>query len=350
VPQIAGSRTAGGAIGEREIVGNPGFETGSLPPWEGPAWRVDSVFPRSGRYRASDVGNYPLKQLFDTVPGTEIQSVSFWARQPDQPAAQAYTFFYDDGTSEQFVHFPTPSWAMFDVTGRLNRSKKLVGFELWGYSGGGPGPDSTCVDDVSILVQDPVRDAGVAAILWPRDTVRFDTVHIPRARIVNSGTQTELVPVVMMLEDICDPTPYYWDTVNQMLAPGETAEVEFAPWQPRYPALHRANCWTILAGDTSHANDTIRQFFWARPGVGCAESGPDLVPVSAAMILEALPGVIRAGRFEWAGGAPLPVLDVSGRRVSPPVRPGVYFLRPARPGTAEGPGRGTAGARKIVVR
>jgi|GEM_PF-2760666 len=140
-------------MADYELLDNPGFETGALEPWTSPVWVVDTVFPQGGEYCAADVGNYWIQQLTDTVAGPEVISVTFWARQPDQPAAQAYDFLYGDGGFEEFVHFPMPDWRQFDVTAQLNRGRNLVGIRIWGYSGGGPGPDSTYIDDVSISVQ-----------------------------------------------------------------------------------------------------------------------------------------------------------------------------------------------------
>lgn len=141
------------AVTDFELLVNPGFETGELAPWVGSAWHVTDKYPHGGTYCAYDIGNASVVQWTDTVPCSAVQGVTFWSRQPDQPAAQAYTFFYSDGTHDQYVHFPGADWTLMDVTGRLNRSKELVGFEVWGYSGGGPGPDSTYIDDLSIEIQ-----------------------------------------------------------------------------------------------------------------------------------------------------------------------------------------------------
>jgi hypothetical protein len=140
------------AVTDYELLENPGFETGALAPWVGSAWHITDKYPHGGTWCAFDIGNANVVQWTDTVPCSEVQSVTFWSRQPDQPAAQAYSFFYSDGTRDQYVHFPGADWTLMDVTGRLNRSRELVGFEIWGYSGGGPGPDSTYVDDVSIAI------------------------------------------------------------------------------------------------------------------------------------------------------------------------------------------------------
>lgn len=266
VPECAAAAT------DRELLVNPGFETGRIEPWLTSNWIVDTIYPHGGRYCASDVGNFWIMQWFDSTPGGEIQSISFWARQPDQPAAQAYDFFYSDGTYDEYVQFPSPDWAHFDVTHNLNRGKNLIGFRIWGYSGGGPGPDSTYIDDVSIQVAGQDRDVGVVELVHPRDTVDFDSTHIPVARVANFGDVADTFPVVMRLEDICDPDPYYYDTVQVMLAPGDTLAVEFTPWRPMYPALHRATCWTVLEGDMNRTNDTLSHFFWVSRITGIAQS------------------------------------------------------------------------------
>lgn len=306
---------------DHELLVNPGFETGSIQPWVTTNWVVDTKYPHGGLYCACDVGNYSILQWVDTTPGNDIQSITFWARQPDQPAAQAFDFFYSDGSYEEFVHFPTPAWQEFDVTYRLNRSKSLVGFALWGYSGGGPGPDSTYVDDVSILVPGGVHDVTVAEILCPRDTIRFDTTHIPVCRVANLGTETELARTVMMIEDICDPNPYYWDTVEVNLGPGDTATVQFGTYRPNYPALHRVSAWTTLAGDTNRHNDTLRQFFWPVGGQGIVGRGQVAARTwlgATVMSAAELRSLMMRGDEK--------ALDACGRPAVEP-RPGVYFLR-----------------------
>ncbi len=65
---------------DREVLENPGFETGSLPPWTTNNWVVDTIYPHSGTYCACDVGNFWIDQTFDSVPGSEVQSITFWSR------------------------------------------------------------------------------------------------------------------------------------------------------------------------------------------------------------------------------------------------------------------------------
>ncbi|MEO0078282.1 MAG: hypothetical protein ABIK86_04695, partial [candidate division WOR-3 bacterium] len=299
------------------------------------AWIVDTKYPHRGTYCASVVGNNWIRQFIDTVPANEIQSVTFWSRQPDQPAAQAFDFFYSDGSYEEFVHFPQPDWQQFDVTYRLNRSKSLVGLGIWGYSGGGPGPDSTYLDDVSIQVRDPRREVGITSILSPRDTIPFDSANTPIVQVRNFGETSDSLRVVVMVEDICDPDPYYWDTAALFLAAGATASLEFEPWQPRWPAMHRVSSWVVLEGNANR--DTVRQFFWVRPGTGVAEQEARTARAKASIVR----GVLWLTRdltqtSDVWDRVPRPLLDASGRKlldlrpgpndVSRLV-PGVYFVR-----------------------
>jgi len=333
-PVITGGRAVnesslqGGAVAQklrvdsRELLQNPGFESGSIDPWETTNWVVTTIYPHSGTYCASDVGNYSITQWVDTTPGSQVQSVTFWSRQPDQPAAQAYDFFYSDGSSEEFGNSPTAVWQQFDVTSQLNRSKSLVGFRIWGYSGGGPGPDSTYVDDVSILVTS-IHDVAVTEILCPRDTISLDSTYITICRVANLGTEVESVRTVMMIEEL-DLEPHYWDTTDVNIEPGDTVDVSFAPYQPDSEAQHQVSAWTTLASDTNRLNDTLRQFFWVFGGMAVAEQQwPVLTEVQAAASVMSAAAL----RLIMSGRA-CSVRDASGRLAVEP-RPGVYFVQTA---------------------
>lgn len=314
----------------RELLGNPGFESGQLPPWTTNNWIVDTKYPHQGTWCGSDVGNFWIHQELDSVPCSEITAVSFWSRQPET-AIQGYKFFYDDGTSPQFLVYPGADWTFFDVTAQLDRSRRLVGFRLWGYVGGGPDPDSTFVDDVSIRIPGGRIDAAMVELVYPRDTVPFDSCQIPDARVANLGEDRAIVPVIMRLEDICLDDPYYFDTVEVAIEPGDTVPVEFAPWAPNYPALHRARCWTELPGDSTPANDTLEHFFWVLPGVGI-----EAQPVQPPMVLQAWPVPAR-DILNLTGCRAAAVHDAQGRKTmalaagSNDIRQlgaGIYFIRP----------------------
>jgi hypothetical protein len=306
------------AVTDYELLVNPGFETGALEPWVGSAWQVTDKFPHSGTYCAYDIGNASVVQWTDTVPGSAVQSVTFWSRQPDQPAAQAYSFFYSDGTRDQYVHFPGADWTLMDVTSRLNQSKSLVGFEVWGYSGGGPGPDSTYVDDVSIALAGAAHSVEPVEALCPGDTVEPGEPVVPAVRVRNSGLFAESFRVAMVIEDICADNPLYWDTIPMSLAAGVEGVAEFDTWIPTLPALHRANARVLLEGNAGQ--DTLRWFFHVARGTGVEEARP--------VARRAPPTLVRTA----AAGVEL--RDATGRMVSPraALQPGVYFERAERTG------------------
>ena len=309
-------------LDSHELLQNPGFETGSISPWVTGIWVVTATYPHSGTYCACDVGNYSVMQWVDTTPASQVQSVTFWTRQPDQPAAQAYDFLYADGSYEEFGNSPTANWQQFDVTSHLNRGKSLVGFRIWGYSGGGPGPDSSYVDDVSILVT-TTHDVAVTEITCPRDTIALDSTYIPVCRVANLGTQAELVRTVMTIEHLGKLAPYYWDTTEVNVQPGDTADVTFDPYQPDSGVRHEVSAWTTLANDTNRMNDTLRQFFWVSGVVAVAEQQPaiSLARRGATVMTAAAMRSIMAS-YECT------VRDASGRLAVEP-RPGVYFVRNA---------------------
>jgi hypothetical protein len=318
---LPGANVSGQVLDSHELLQNPGFESGSMSPWETTNWIVTATYPHSGTYCACDVGNYFITQGVDTTPGSEVQSVTFWSRQPDQQAAQAYDFLYSDGSFEEFGNSPTANWQQFDVTSHLNRGKSLVGFRIWGYSGGGPGPDSSYVDDVSILV--PVQhDVAVTEITCPRDTIALDSLYIPACRVRNLGNVAESVQTVMAIGHV-GIAPYYSDTASANVGPGDSADVQFGPYQPDSAVQHQVSAWTNLASDTNRMNDTLRQFFWVSGVVAVAQQQPaiSLARRGATVMTAAAMRSIMASHE-------CTVRDASGRLAVEP-RPGVYFVQTA---------------------
>lgn len=139
-----------------ELIVNGGFETGSLPPWECLAghWVVTTTLPHSGSYCATDVGNYWIRQNISPVLTDSILSVKFWSRQPEE-AIQAFDFIFNDSSYFEDIIWPVSTWQEFDVTSYLPAGRVMVAFRLWGYSGGGGAPDSTYIDDISIIADIP---------------------------------------------------------------------------------------------------------------------------------------------------------------------------------------------------
>jgi hypothetical protein len=136
------------------ILDNPGFEDGVLTPWTTNNWQVTSADAQSGMYSAEDIGNYWIRQDFDPVAVSEVISVTFWSKQPEA-AIQAFDLFYSATDYDEFVVFPNPDWGFFDMTANLRPAGSLEAIRLWGYSGGGPDPDLTRIDDIAVDVEMP---------------------------------------------------------------------------------------------------------------------------------------------------------------------------------------------------
>jgi hypothetical protein len=157
-----------------QVLSNPGFETGALSPWFqgndysiGEEWNVTTLSPHSGNFAATNTGNKEIRQNLTAVPTNSIQTISFWASHEDPDLdLLSYDFFYSDGTTNEFYVNPIGSgYKFYDVTGKLSRSKNLVGFSIYGVLGSAPG--RTFLDDVTIAtIPEPSATMliGVAAI------------------------------------------------------------------------------------------------------------------------------------------------------------------------------------------
>lgn len=256
--------TKGKFLLEREMLQNPGFETGLLYPWTTNNWVIDSTYPYKGRYCASDVGNFWIRQNIIPIHSSRINRISFWARQPEAPAAQAYDFIYSDSTIEEFVHYPTTEWAEYDVTHNLNQQKILVAFKLWGYSGGGPNPDSTYIDDVSIT---RILDISITIINSPiPDTYYINDTIRPEITVYNYGEFAESLWVWCRIEHTCSSHIYYDSSLIRDLPPLTSIDVHFVPWTPRYIGQHRFR-FELSPNDT-----TPWGYFWVMEGSSIKEN------------------------------------------------------------------------------
>jgi hypothetical protein len=141
-----------------EILVNAGFETGSLTPWITYNWKVTTTAPHGGNYCATVEGNYFIRQEFPPIPVDMIKSITLWSRQPEE-AIQGVDMYYLDGTWDTNIIFPKKDWQNFDVTSFLPPGQVLVALVVWGYSGGGPDPDISYIDDVSIIIDDLLCDS-----------------------------------------------------------------------------------------------------------------------------------------------------------------------------------------------
>lgn len=181
-----------------ELIVNGGFETGTLPPWQSSVWVVTTIQPHNGQYCAADVGNNWIRQDITPVLTDSIRSITFWSRQPEEQI-QAFDFIFSDNTYFEDIIWSKIAWQQFDVTAYLPSGKTMVALRLWGYSGGPPQPDSTYIDDISILAQTPVKiEEEANALLKP-------VLHIQpnpaRAKVVIEFAASDWKPALLRIYD-----------------------------------------------------------------------------------------------------------------------------------------------------
>ena len=142
---------AGNAFAGNVLV-NPGFESGALPPWNntfdfcsGCTWAVTSADANSGTYSAFVSGNRALQQDFTPIPFANILDVSLWLKMPDTGVAAVF-FLYSDTTYAQNIVSVGNTWTFFDMTSFLDPTKSLASFGVFGCSGCA-GSSQTFADD-----------------------------------------------------------------------------------------------------------------------------------------------------------------------------------------------------------
>jgi hypothetical protein len=331
--------TVGKFLQRREFLQNSGFETGSLFPWTTNNWIVDTNYPHQGRYCALDIGNFWIQQNITPEPARYIYGVTFWARQPEAPVGQAYDFIYSDSTVEEFVHYPTAEWAQYDVTANLNLEKVLVGFRIWGYSGGGPYPDSTYIDEVSIF---RYMDLEITAIIRaPRDTFYMGDTISPAVRVRNNSSWSESFWMWCRIEHTCSTHVYFDSSYVEDLPIGVSVDVEFAPWTPRYVGQYRIK-FSFEPNDTNPWH-----YFWVveRSGVKEADkfllndnrliARPTIGKVFEFVCEHKLPNALKiynsAGKLVWSkkisAKEPVTIKWYGTNQLGRSLSPGVYLLR-----------------------
>lgn len=149
------------------VLVNPGFESGALPPWfnsydfcGGCTWSVTSADAHSGIYSATVVGNRALEQDFAAIPDTSIKETSLWLKMPDTGIAAIF-FLYSDTSYAQDVVSVGDVWTKFDVTSFLDPSKSLIAFGVFGCNGCA-GSSQTFADD---FVVNPTPEPGSMILL-----------------------------------------------------------------------------------------------------------------------------------------------------------------------------------------
>lgn len=128
---------AGTAVAQNALV-NPGFESGSLPPWfaDSGGATVTNTEAHSGLFSAAAFGGDSIRQNFAAIPASTVSEVSLWVKRAGGPFNQ-YSFYYDDNTSGTFLIIGSgDDWTQFDLTGNLDTTKNLTGFSIFGTSSG----------------------------------------------------------------------------------------------------------------------------------------------------------------------------------------------------------------------
>lgn len=217
-----------------EILVNGGFETGAFDPWyHDGAWTISTNGPHTGTYCAYDVGNHWLRQDFAPIPASEIVSVTLWERQPEA-AISAVDFFYTNLPYSEDIIFVTSAWQQYNVTSFIEPTGIVNGIRVWGYSGGGPDPDETFFDDVSIQTAG-APDVSITLtpygtpIVIPAGGGSFDY----NVAVANNGTTPATVDgwIMVMLPDSTQYGPVL-GPVNLTLAGGASVNRDRTQYVP----------------------------------------------------------------------------------------------------------------------
>lgn len=128
---------------------NPGFETGSLPPWTSNGWTVTNADHYSGTYSALGISNIFIRQDFGGIDVTTINAITDYEKQPSGIAFAAVDFIYSsDADFDEFLVAPGTDWTFLNLTPNLRSSGFLTGVRFWSYSGSGD--QATWLDDVTL--------------------------------------------------------------------------------------------------------------------------------------------------------------------------------------------------------
>ncbi|MEO0114372.1 MAG: FlgD immunoglobulin-like domain containing protein [candidate division WOR-3 bacterium] len=94
-----------------------------------------------------------------------------------------------------------------------------------------------------------IHNVGTLSILAPSGIVPLDTSIIPKAIVGNFGLSYETFPVTFRI------SPFYEDTINASLSPGEIDTIVFSEWHATQPGTYVVSCSTMLDGDEYPKND-----------------------------------------------------------------------------------------------
>ncbi len=136
-----------------EAVVNGDFESGSVDPWTFNAdWTVSTTNPHGGTYCALGDGNNYIHQEFTPIPVDNVISMIAWLKQPEVFHFKI-RLYYGPSDFDQSVDIivPDANWNQYDMIVDLRTTGELEAIRFYGYSGGGgPDPDYTYLDDVTI--------------------------------------------------------------------------------------------------------------------------------------------------------------------------------------------------------
>ncbi len=179
------------AASAQNALSNPGFETGSLSPWqdvfsgsggrENVAWHTTTDFVHSGQYAVTATGTRSLSQTFAPVTPQSITQFSFWAASPAFSGASSgfsITGTYNSPTQGQNQifffgsFFPGAQYQFYDFTTQLKSNllgnSVLTGLQFNGGidNFGGFKSPTLYLDDVTLSTNSsPVPEASTTVSL-----------------------------------------------------------------------------------------------------------------------------------------------------------------------------------------
>ncbi|MBM3313187.1 T9SS type A sorting domain-containing protein, partial [candidate division WOR-3 bacterium] len=98
------------------------------------------------------------------------------------------------------------------------------------------------------------HDIAALAVLAPVGMIETTEVVTPQGRVANLGTATETFWAFFTVNDETDSLVYI-DSLQMMLAPGDTFDLSFTPTQFTVEGTYRAACSTYTVGDQNGLND-----------------------------------------------------------------------------------------------
>lgn len=147
------------------LLQNPGFETGSLPPWTSDGWTVTNADQNSGLYSALGITNIFIRQDFSPIDVATITAITNYEKQPSGIAFAAVDFIYtSDADYDEFLVAPGMDWTFQNMTSQLRPVGFLSALRFWSYSG--QGDQATWIDDVTIDTEGgtPVQQSSWGAV------------------------------------------------------------------------------------------------------------------------------------------------------------------------------------------